>query len=245
MIRFTKQHAALVAAIGSASLLAGCGEKAPPARVLPPPPPVAVVIPPKPTPPNGASPTLMMPPVDASGLRYSVNRNITRAQTLWNLRSAYNVAALNCHEPRHAEILVNYRTFLKTHEKPLANANKAVDAEFRAKHGSRFIAPREKYMTEVYNHFALPPTMGDFCSAVLTASREAKLIKPAELEPFAVRALPTIEVVFEQFYSKYAKYRSDLADWQARYAPLAGQSVAPGVSGLTTTASAGSSTPAS
>lgn len=199
-------------------LLAGCGPKAPPAP-LPPPKPLVLVVPPKPMPPMGASPNVALPPADATGLRYSVNRNITPAQMVWNLRSAYNVAALNCHAPRHAEIVGNYRAFLKAHEKTLAKANRTVDAEFKGKYGKGFIAPREKYMTEVYNHFALPPTMGNFCTAVLAVSRDAIGLKSADLEAFAGRSLPSIEVVFDDFYRQYDAYRLALAEWQARYAP--------------------------
>lgn len=201
------------------ALLAGCGEKAPPAPLPPPPPPVVVVIPPRPMPPDHASPLLVVPPVDAAGLRYSVNRNITPAQTLWNLRAAYNVAALNCPEPKFAEIVVNYRAFLKTHAKALTAANKKVDAEYKAKYGAGFVVPREKYMTEVYNHFALPPTLDAFCTAVLAVSRDAIPLKSAELEPFAARSLPNIEVVFDDFYRRYDAYRLALADWTARYGP--------------------------
>lgn len=216
MFRFSLDKAAVAA--GASVLLASCAAKAPPPPP-PPPPPVAVVAPPRPLPPGGASPNLVVPPVDATGLRYSVNRNITAAQTVWNLRSAWNVAALSCHEPRHADIVVNYRSFLKAHEKTLTKANKTVDAEFRAKYGKSFIAPREKYMTEVYNHFALPPTMNEFCTAVQAMGRDAMLIKPAELEAFALRSLPSVEVVFDDFYRKYDRYRMELAAWQAKYAP--------------------------
>jgi len=219
MFRRTLRNGALAMAMGAPVLLAGCGDKAPPAPPPPPPRPLAIVIPPQPMPPGGASPNLTVPPVDATGLRYSVNRNITPAQTLWNLRSAWNVAALNCHDPRHGDILVNYRTFLKVQQKGLVKANRMVDAEFRAKYGAKFIVPREKYMTEVYNHFALPPTMGEFCTAVQAVGRDAMAVKSAELEAFATRSLPNVEVVFDDFYRKYEKYRADLATWQRKYAP--------------------------
>lgn len=245
MIRFTRQRALVVTALGTATLLAGCGDKTPPPPPPPPPPPVVVVIPPKPTPPNDAAANLAIPAVDATGLRYSVNRNITPAQTLWNLRSAYNVAALNCHEPRHADILVNYKAFLKNHQAVLAKANKTVDAEFRKKYGASFIVPREKYMTEVYNHFALPPTMSDFCTAVLAVGRDAQAIKSSDLEAFAARSLPNIEIVFDEFYRKYDDYRVRLAEWQAKYAPATAVTIAPLQATSANTAAVGTGVPTS
>lgn len=199
--------------------LASCAPKAPPPPPPPPPPPIAVHIPPKPTPPDGASLAIYLPPADANGLRQSVNRNISPTQMLWNLRSAYNVAALNCSAPSHVAILPRYKAFLTSHVKALVAANKKVDAEFKGKYGARFIAPREQYMTAVYNHFALPPTLSNFCDAVMAVSKDGELIKSAELEAFAARSLPSIEVVFDDFYRRYEKYRVDLADWQARYGP--------------------------
>ena len=210
----------LIAATGLALMLASCAKKAPPPPP-PPPPPKVVVIPPKPMPPNGASNVLDIPPVDAMGLRQSVNRNISPAQALWNLRSAYNVAALNCSAPKHADILVRYRAFLTSNAKVLTATNKSVDAEFKKKYGTKFVPQREAYMTSVYNHFALPPTISDFCDAVLAVSRDGMAVKPADLQGFAVLNLPNIEVVFDDFYRKYEKYRADLAIWQAQYGQAA------------------------
>ena len=75
----------IATAMGLVVLVAGCGDKTPPAPPPPPPRPLAIIVPPRPVPPGGAAPNLLVPPVDASGLRYSVNRNITPAQTVWNL----------------------------------------------------------------------------------------------------------------------------------------------------------------
>ncbi|MCW1381289.1 hypothetical protein OLX02_00485 [Novosphingobium sp. KCTC 2891] len=209
------RSAPAMAAAGLALALASCAKPPPPPP--PPPPPKVVIIPPRPTPPNGASLNVALPPADASGLRQSVNRNISPAQMLWNLRSAYNVAALNCSAPQHVDILPRYRAFLTSNAKVLTSTNKAVDADFRKKYGARFVAPREAYMTSVYNHFALPPTLSDFCDAVLAVSRDGMVVKPVELEAFAVRSLPNIEVVFDDFYRRYEKYRTDLAIWEAQY----------------------------
>ena len=203
--------------VAGIAALAACGSPPPPPAPLPPPPPVAEVIPPRPTPPNGVSANLPVPPRDANGLYQSVNRGITPAQTIWNLRSAFNVAALNCRDAKFAEILTDYRAFLKTHAKGLKAANAKVDAEFKASYGAGFIPVRETYMTGVYNHFALPPVADGFCDASQAVGRDARTIKPAELEGFAARSLPNIEVVFDEFYRRYDAYRSQLAAWEARY----------------------------
>ncbi|GEN99121.1 hypothetical protein NSE01_09540 [Novosphingobium sediminis] len=228
-----------------AAALASCAAPAPPPPPPPPPPPAKPYIPPppKPKPPAGASENLTIPPLDGSGLRQSVNRNISSTQMLWNLRSALNVAALNCSDPKHAEILPRYKAFLKNYTATLAAANRKVDAEFKARYGAKFTAPREAYMTSVYNHFALPPAMNEFCNAALAVTSDLDAVtppapkaappkkgakaapvrtptlKPAELEAFAVRSLPNIEVVYDDFYRRYEKYRLDLAEWNARYGP--------------------------
>lgn len=191
---------------------------------LPPPPPPAppapriVYVPYPPTPPNYAAPTMGIPPMGADGLRVSVNRGISPAQITWNLRSAYNVGALSCSDPKHAEIVVSYRAFLKAYSKTLTAVNRKVDAEWRGKYGAKFIKPREKYMTEVYNHFASPPTLPAFCDAILAVSKDAKLIKkPATLDGFALASLPSIEIVFDDFFKRFDAYRVDLAAWEAKW----------------------------
>lgn len=192
-------------------------KKAPP----PPPPPPAqtwVFVPWKPTPPNNASPVFVPPAIGADGLRVSVNRNISPAQTTWNLRSGYNVAALNCLQPKHAQIVVNYRAFLRSHAKALRAANLKVDSEWRAKYGPGFVKSREKYMTEVYNRFATPPTLSSFCDAALAMSNDAKAIKVGELDRFAATSLPSLEIVFDDFYKRYDQYKADLAAWETKWA---------------------------
>lgn len=209
-----------IAILGSAALaalLASCGPKSTPPPPPPPPPKPVVVIPPRPYPPNNASRDLPVPALAADGLFQSVNRGISPAQTTWNLRSAYNVAALSCPMPARDEITANYKLYLKRHAKGLTAANRKVDAEWKGKFGSTFVAQREKYMTNVYNHFALPPTLGEFCKAALAMSRDEKLIKPAELDAFSARSLPSLEIVYDDFYRRYTQYRSDLNAWNAKY----------------------------
>ena len=215
-------HAAVaVAGAVILTVMASCSAEArkrPPPPPPPPPPPV-VVIPYRPIPPNSASPNYQPPRRGADGLYVSVNRNITPAQTVWNLRSGYNVAALNCNRTEFPTLIDSYRNFLRVHARSLTAANRKVDAEFRTQHGARFVAPREKYMTEVYNHFALPMTLNDFCKAVQAISAEAQTVPSVQLEAFAARTLPSIQIVFDDFNRRYEQWRVDAAAWDARYGP--------------------------
>ena len=196
--------------------LAGCAPKPVP---VPPPPPV-VVIPPRPYPPMGASPNLVTPPIGIDGARRTVNVGLTPAQTVWNLRSAFNVAALNCQKPEHAGILAGYRDFLIRHAKTLTKYNRTVDDEFKGRAGNAgYVTMRESYMTQVYNYFALPPTLPAFCDAVLAVSVQSAAVASADLPAFAQASLPQLEAVFTAFYNSYDQYRADLAAWDARYAP--------------------------
>lgn len=214
MIGFGNRQRLLAgAALAATALLSACATPAPP----PPPPPPQVVIPPRPYPPLGAATNLATPPVGINGIRLTVNVGLTTAQTVWNLRSAYNVAALNCLKPEHAAILENYRAFLKTHSKALNTANKDLDKQYKELAGSEFVRVRETYMTRVYNYFALPPTLPAFCDAALAMSEQAKAIPPGGLDSFAAASLPQLESVFTQFFNSYDQYRSDLSAWEARY----------------------------
>jgi len=201
------------------AMVAACAPKPPPPPPPPPPAPV-VYIPPRPLPPLGAAPGLVVPPLGIDGVRVTINTGITPAQTVWNLRSAYNVAALNCLKPEHADILVGYKKFLTANKKALAAANKAVDGEYRKRFGTDWIRPREAYMTQVYNYFAHPPTLPLFCDAALAMSQEIKLAKPADLDRVSAANLARLDQVFKDFFTGYDQYRTDLAAWQSRYYPM-------------------------
>lgn len=208
----------LAALAAGTATLAACGASAPPPPVaVAPPPPPAVVIPPRPMPPAGAFATMAIPHLSAEGVRQTVNAGISQDQAIWNLRSGLNVAALNCLRAEHAALVENYRTFLKRHSRQLAATNNALTKEFRNKHGRSYRDHQDAYMTRVYNYFALPPVLPDFCEVAHQLSFEAAQAKPGELNVFAQQALPRMEAVYEKFFSAYEQYRVDLAAWDARY----------------------------
>ena len=213
-------------AVIAASLLvlAGAADAKPKKVPLPPPPPPApppvVYIPPRPRPPLNASPIFVPPPLGLDGTRQTVNTAISPLQTTWNMRSAYNVAALNCLRPEHAEILTGYKRYLKIYKVGLLRANRGVDTEFRKRNGAAFIRPREAYMTKVYNFYAFPPTLNNFCDAALVVARESMTLKPIDLPAFSQTSIVKLDAVFANFFTAYEQYRADAAAWDVKYAPV-------------------------
>lgn len=162
---------------------------------------------------------MTIPMVAATGVRQTVNANISTAQTTWNLRSALNVAALNCLDPEYTGLVDNYWAFLKRNAKVLSSTNRALRGEFRERYGQSYLDDQDAYMTKVYNYFALPPAKNEFCEVSFAISKEALQVVPDDLDTFAATALPRIEGVFEDFFRAYEQYRVDLQAWNSQYGP--------------------------
>ena len=162
---------------------------------------------------------MTIPPTGELGVRQTVNANLTPAQTTWNLRSALNVAALNCLEPEYTGLVDNYGNFLTRNAKELSATNRALQSEFRQRYGATYRDVQDSYMTQVYNYFALPPAKDAFCDVAFQISQNVALIEPSDLDTYASVALPQIESVFEDFFRSYEQYRVNLQAWDSQYGP--------------------------
>ena len=200
------------AAVALVAVISACAPKPEPA---PPPPKPQFVS--RPYPPMGASPNLTIPPKSVDGARLTINSNLSPEQAAWNLRSAFNVAALNCMSTQHAAILEDYRSFLTKHQKSLRDVNVTLDKVFKAQYGKTYIAEREGYQTQVYNYFALPPTIPAFCDAALALGEEFKLVPTDDMVKSSPAALAKLEAVFTGFFDSYEKYQTDFVAWQKDY----------------------------
>ena len=208
-----------------------------PAPVPPPPRPVIIAPPPppiRPYPPGGAAPNLTMPKLGIDGVRETPNRLLNTNESIWHLRSALNVAAINCRDPNWAQITPDYNQFLTLHKVQLAKATKAIDAEYVKRYsGTAGLRIRDTKSTELYNYFALPPVKREFCDTSMAKVRELLLVPTTAFPDYAVGAIKDLDDIFIRFFNAYAKYEVDLADWNQRYAP---QTVfAPAPAPITTT----------
>ena len=217
--------ATTVTFLTSGAILSACATAATPEpeeQVAP--PPVVEVLPPapkeRPVPPLGAVPTLRIPPIDpVTGKRPSPNQNLSEIGTIWNFRSAFNVAALNCVPPTYASVNEYYSTFLTQMKRPLAKANTGLDAEYRARNpgvsANTALRLRDTASTEIYNYYSLPPMMPQFCALMLQKGPQAAALTEDQLYPFAKQALEDIDAIYAKFYDDFEQYQRDLAEWES------------------------------
>jgi hypothetical protein len=202
----------------AAMLLNGCARRAPEVAVAPPaPPPPVVVAAPRPVPPLGAAATLTIPPAMPDGGYATVNRALSADAALWHLRSALNVAALQC-DVADPTGVARYNQLLKVHAARFAAAHRALTAEYRAGGGDwqdRF----DDSMTRVYNYFAQPPVRAQFCATALPMLAQVADLPAGGLDAFAAPGLASLDQPFVDFYRAYDRYRVELAQWEAKRQP--------------------------
>lgn len=199
-----------IAPLGLAVLLAGCAKDRQ-VTVAPPLPPPAAVQVAAPRPPDGAAARLTTPARLSDGSYATPNRAVSPAGTVWHLRAAYNVAALNCPDPTLA---ATYNRLLTTQRAALATAHRTLAAE----HGPTTF---DAAMTRLYNYFAQPPVLARFCAVAGPSLVQASALPAGAIDAFAADALAAIDAPFTDFYSRYDSYRAELAAWQAGGTPVA------------------------
>ena len=209
-----------------AALVAGCTTPAVPPPPPPPPPPVVEAVPYRPLPPGGAHYVMSIPPRGPDGRRVTVNNALNDDHLVWHLRSAWNVAALNCLAPEYEPILEGYRAFLTNNVRSLKTVNDRIEKEYGRKHKTRreAIVARDALTTQVYNFFALPAARGGFCRAALDLSNRALLDPPRDPLAFARANFDGLLLPFETFFDEYETYQRTSAEWDAKWGAQYGPS---------------------
>lgn len=207
----------LVIACGVA-LLAGCARKTPEVATVTPPPILVPPPAPKPRPPQGAAPNLTIPAATTDGGYATLNRGLTTDAALWHLRSALNVAALQCNVADPSGV-AQYNRLLKVHAARFAAAHKALETEYKRGGGDwqdRF----DDAMTRVYNYFAQPPVRDPFCARALPMLTQVADMPAGALEAFATPGIDALDQPFVDFYRAYDEYRAALSTWTAAQPPV-------------------------
>jgi len=145
----SRTFVAFLPAIVAAGLLAGCATKAPP--------PLETIVVPLPENPPPTPPLPVLEPVPPELVTAS------RAEDLWHLRSALNVAALICDPKVHANLIPSYNRLLTTHKALLTAAVQTELDQFRKQDAKKWQAMYDTHMTKLYNQYSLTQQREKFC----------------------------------------------------------------------------------
>ncbi|AUX69294.1 hypothetical protein CHX26_07100 [Porphyrobacter sp. HT-58-2] len=167
-----------------------------------------------------------MPARGPDGQRITVNSNLSDDQLVWNLRSAWNVAALNCLAPEYQPILDGYRAFLTKNTRSLKAVNDRIEKSYTSRFRVRrdAIVARDGYTTQVYNFFAEPAARAGFCRAALDMANNALAAPPSDPLAFARASFGGLLAPFEQFFDEYEAYQIASAEWDAKWGAQYGPS---------------------
>lgn len=196
----------LIAAVAVSVLAAACSRTPPPGPPAPPPQPIAVMVP-APM-PAGARAGMRIPVRLPDGRWSTPNVGLSAAGTTWHLRAALNVAVLACHGPQQATMVTEYNALLNTRKAVLADAQTALQQEYRATRGKEWEDAFDDQMTRLYNFFAQDFAHAGFCAAAQDALSAAAAVPPAALPGFAAQRLPGLEGPFTDFFTAYDRWRT-------------------------------------
>lgn len=223
-------HAKPLAALAVVALaLAGCATPAPPpppqvARVAPPP----LVAPLRPRIPAGTATTFRAPPRDSYGKYLTPNAGLVTEEALWHLRMGLNVAALSCFDATDS-VNAAYGNFLTLHKDRLTRANTAMDRLWEERAGRADARnARDTHSVEVYNFFALPTVVPQFCATATKVLTTANATPSDQLDNYATVGLAELEGPFTDFFASYDTYRVAVADWDRLYGRAPQEVVAAG-----------------
>ncbi|MGY6552760.1 MAG: hypothetical protein ACXIT4_12855 [Erythrobacter sp.] len=212
--------------IAGLAALAACTKPAPPPPPPPPAPQVVEAVPYRPLPPGGAAYVMQLPSRGPDGKWITVNSNLNDDRLVWHMRSAWNVAALNCLASEYTPILEGYSAFLRNNTRTLKAVNDRIEKTYSDSYRVRrdAMVARDGDSTMVYNFFANPAVRAGFCRAALDVSnRYLAADKPTPLA-FATENFRTFLIPLEQFFDEYEQYQRASADWDAKYGAMYGAS---------------------
>lgn len=112
--------------------------------------------------------------------------SVTELETIWDMRAALNVAALQCQADAMLALPDRYNTFIRLHDDEL----KRVYTTLVSKRGGQ--AKFDRINTQTYNRFATIKQKALFCTKAADISIEAMNAAPNQLLDVARNAKPTL-----------------------------------------------------
>jgi hypothetical protein len=180
---------------------------------------VVVVVPPRPLPPGNASVTQILPGRGIDGRFVTANSNVTGDRAFWQLKIGLNVAAIGCRGLEETTLVSAYNNIIKAHGKIIRSSEKNVITQLGKETKTNGTAARDRLSTQLFNYFAQPPAQRAFCARANEIAQLVSSTPTAQVIEQSPAHLVRLDQPFHDFYEAYARYQSDVAAWDAKYAP--------------------------
>lgn len=163
-------------------------------------------------------PNLSTPPV--TGAEPELGLNLPgatpadlRAALVWHMRSALNVAALQCDFEPTLLTVSNYNAMLAHHKAELASAFDGVSAYFKRTRGKSWQKELDQYGTRIYSAYSTVQAQRGFCQTMGSVGRDAIFAERGTLHQLAQRRMGEVRKSLvlsgEQYFSNPAySYRA-------------------------------------
>ncbi len=122
----------------------------------------------------------------------------SKAEAVWKLRAALNVAALQCQYDPALKAVDNYNQFSKLHKSEIDAARTGMEGHHRRRYGKAWAGQFDRYNTRTYNSFSATGVQVAYCTKMGDVGAKALALGPGALTTFAKNTVPEIRAIFPQ-----------------------------------------------
>jgi hypothetical protein len=118
------------------------------------------------------------------------------AESLWKMRAALNVGALQCQFDPLLKTVANFNEMAKLHKSELDKSRVTMEGRYRRLYGKGGLGAFDRYNTKIWNGFSSVTAQVPFCNKVSEVGAAAIATPSGDLSILANAKLPEIEAVF-------------------------------------------------
>jgi hypothetical protein len=128
----------------------------------------------------------------------SMTKTETKAEAVWKIRAALNVAALQCQYDPALKVVDNYNQFVKRHHDELESARTTMEGNYRRRFGKAWAGQFDRYNTRTYNSFSATSVQVAYCTKMGEVGAKSLAMEAGTLTAYAETTVPEIRAIFPQ-----------------------------------------------
>ncbi len=118
------------------------------------------------------------------------------AESVWKLRAALNVAALQCQFDKALRTVDNYNDVNKMHKTEIDGSRATMESRYRRLYGKGGLGAFDRYNTKLWNGFSSVTHQVPFCNKASEVGKELLVARPGTIAVIANNRVPEILAIF-------------------------------------------------